>query len=161
MIRLKTSNERHIDTIFILSLLVLFAATSFLVVSIEAKQYQSTVDTLAQNQEIRTVTAYLQEKINTHDTSDSVILCTVGESDALRLTKEIDNQEYHTYIYAYEGFLWEATVSSLTAVAPGNGEPVLEITNLTIDEFPGMLFCFHITDSTDSSYPLYISINAK
>lgn len=161
MIRLKTSNARYVDRIFMLALLVLFAITSFLVVSIGAKQYQSTVDTLAQNQETRSVTAYLQEKINQHDTSNSVVICTVGEADALRLTEFTDNQEYHTYIYAYNGYLWEASVSSLTAVAPGNGEPVMKVTNLTIEEFPGMLFCFHITDKTGSSYPFYLSINAK
>lgn len=161
MIRLKKSSKHHMDTIFVFALLVLFAITSFLVVTIGAKQYQSTVNTLTKNRETRMTAAYLQEKINEHDTSHSVLVCTVGDSDALQLTQEIDNQEYHTYIYAYEGFLWEATVSSLTAVAPGNGEPVMEITNLTIEEFPGMLFCFHITDTTGSSYPFYLSINAK
>ncbi len=161
MIRLKTSSERHLAAIFVFALFVLFAATSFLVAAIGVKQYQSTVDTITSNQETRMAAAYLQEKINAYDTANSVILCTVGESDAIRLTEEIDNQEYHTYIYAYEGFLWEAAVSSLTAVAPGNGETVMEIGDLTIEEFSGGLFCFHITDSAGDSYPLYLSLNAK
>ena len=161
MIHLKITREHRIDTMFILALLVLFAITSFLVVAIGAKQYQSIVEHMTDNHEIRTVSSYLHDKMNQHDTSDSVTICTVGDSEALQLAQEIDNQIYHTYIYAYDGYLWETTVTSLTAVVPGNGKKIIEIGNLTMEVFPGNLFCFTITNTTGSSYPLYVSFNAN
>lgn len=161
MIRLKISNEHRIDTIFILALLVLFAMTSFLVVAIGAKQYQSIADNMTANYETRTITAYLQEKINQSDCSDVLTICTIGNSDALKLTQKIQEQSYDTYIYAYDGYLWEITVSSLTAVAPGNGQKIIETGHWEIEEFPGNLFCFHITDTAGDTYPLYVSLNSK
>ncbi len=161
MIQLKTTNEHRVDTIFILALLVLFAMTSFLLVAIGAKQYQSIADNMTSNYETRTITAYLQEKMNQSDSSDTIAICTVGDSDALKLTQRIKEQQYETYIYAYDGYLWEITVSSLTAVAPGNGQKIIETDNLTIEEFPGNLFCFHITDTAGVTYPLYVSLTSK
>lgn len=62
MLELKKTPEHTIDRVFLLALLALFAATTFLVVSIGAKQYHSIADSMTTNYETRTVSSYLEEK---------------------------------------------------------------------------------------------------
>ena len=64
MLELKKTPEHTIDRVFLLALLALFAATAFLVVSIGAKQYHSIADSMTANYETRTVSSYLEEKMN-------------------------------------------------------------------------------------------------
>lgn len=64
MLELKKTPEHTIDRVFLLALLALFAATAFLVVSIGAKQYHSITDSMTANYETRTVSSYLEEKMN-------------------------------------------------------------------------------------------------
>ena len=67
MLELKKTPEHTIDRVFLLALLALFAATAFLVVSIGAKQYHSIADSMTANYETRTVSSYLEEKMNQND----------------------------------------------------------------------------------------------
>ena len=72
MLELKKTPEHTIDRVFLLALLALFAATTFLVVSIGAKQYHSIADSMTANYETRTVSSYLEEKMNQTDVSSTV-----------------------------------------------------------------------------------------
>ena len=138
MLELKKTPEHTIDRVFLLALLALFAATAFLVVSIGAKQYHSIADSMTANYETRTVSSYLEEKMNQND--DTI---------------------YTTYIYCYDGYLREITVSDGTTVLPGDGQKIIETKALAIDMVSSNLYCFTITDTTGYTYPLYISLNAK
>ena len=142
MLELKKTPEHTIDRVFLLALLALFAATAFLVVSIGAKQYHSIADSMTANYETRTVSSYLEEKMNQND---------VAGSDTI----------YTTYIYCYDGYLREITVSDGTTVLPGDGQKIIETKALAIDMVSSNLYCFTITDTTGYTYPLYISLNAK
>ena len=142
MLELKKTPEHTIDRVFLLALLALFAATAFLVVSIGAKQYHSIADSMTANYETRTVSSYLEEKMNQND-------------------EAVNDTIYTTYIYCYDGYLREITVSDGTTVLPGDGQKIIETKALAIDMVSSNLYCFTITDTTGYTYPLYISLNAK
>lgn len=161
MLELKKSQEHTIDRVFILALLALFAATAFLIVSIGAKQYKSIADTMTENYETRTVSSYLEEKMNQNDISGSVVITAIGDCQAIALSENINDAVYTTYIYCYDGYLREITVSEGTQVSPGDGQKVIEAYGLAIDMVTSNLFRFTVTDSTGYTYPLYISLNAK
>lgn len=61
MLQLKNSSKK-IDTVFIVSLFVLFAITAILLILIGARQYRFTADSMNRNYEIRTTSSYLTEK---------------------------------------------------------------------------------------------------
>ena len=79
MLELKKTPEHTIDRVFLLALLALFAATAFLVVSIGAKQYHSIADSMTANYETRTVSSYLEEKMNQNDVAGSVAVTSIGD----------------------------------------------------------------------------------
>lgn len=161
MIRLKQTAAHTLDTIFILALLTLFALTSFLVVAIGARQYQSVANTMSQNYETRTVSAYLEEKINQSDIAGSADVCNFSGTDALVLTQTVGETDYSTYIYAYDGYLREITVISGTEFSLDSGQKVVETQALSVESFSGNLFCLNITDTDGNCNPLYLSLNAK
>ena len=161
MLDLKKTPAHTIDRIFILALLALFAATAFLLVSIGARQYKSIADSMTTNYETRNVSSYLGEKMNQNDVAGSVVVSSVGSAPAIALSETLNDNVYTTYIYCYDGYLREITVSADTVVSPGDGQKIIEADRLLIDMVSSNLYCFTITDHTGYTYPLYISLNAK
>ena len=161
MVRLNRNNSRAIDTFFILALLALFAITSFFVIIIGARQYHSIANQMTVNYETRTASSYLVEKFNQNDVEGSVVVTDVEGIPAVALTQTIREQEYTTYIYAYDGYLREVTVSADTAITPSSGQKIVEATALDIKACSNHLFCFTLTDTYGNSCPVYISWNAK
>ena len=91
MLELKKTPEHTIDRVFLLALLALFAATAFLVVSIGAKQYHSIADSMTANYETRTVSSYLEEKMNQNDMAGSVAVTSIGAFPAIALSETVND----------------------------------------------------------------------
>ncbi len=161
MMRLTKSSGHRIDTVFILALLALFGITSIFVIIIGARQYQNIADRMSENYETRTISSYLEEKLNQSDIAGSSSVVTLDSVDALALTSTANDQSYTTYIYAYDGYLWEITVSSDTAVSPGSGQKIIETGAMAINALSNNLYQFTITDTMGNDYSLYISLNSK
>ena len=161
MVRLNRNNSRAIDTFFILALLALFAITSFFVIIIGARQYHSIANQMTENYETRTAASYLAEKFNQNDVEGSVMLTDVEGIPAVALTQTISSQQYTTYIYAYDGYLREVTVSAETVITPASGQKIVEASALDIIACSRNLYCFTITDTYGKSTPIFISWNAK
>jgi len=161
MVRLNRNNSHAIDTFFILALLALFAITSFFVIIIGARQYHSIADQMTQNYETRTASSYLVEKFNQNDIAGSVSITEIDGIPAIALTQTVNNQNYTTYIYAYEGYLRETTVSEGTAITPSYGQKIIEAVSLKINLCSNHLYCFTLTDTYGNTCPIYISWNAK
>lgn len=161
MVRLKRNTRCTIDIFFILALITLFAITSFFVVIIGARQYHSIAGQMTMNYETRTAASYLTEKFNQNDVKGSIAITDVNEIPAIALTQTIQEQEYTTYIYVYDGYLREITVSRDTVITPESGQKVIEAAALDIQACSNHLYRFIITDTTGNSCPIYISWNAK
>ena len=161
MIQLKKAQEHTIDRIFILALLALFCATAFLVVSIGAGEYRSIANAMTDNYETRTAASYLEEKINQNDIAGCVDITSVGEQPAISLCKTVNGTDYLTYIYCYDGYLWEITVSSTTTVNPGEGQKIIKAEAFNVEQVTSDLFCLTITDTANVTQQLYVSLNTK
>lgn len=161
MMQLRKSSGHTIDMVFILGLLAVFGIISFFVIMIGAKQYQSTADRMSDNYETRTISSYLEEKMNQNDISGSSAVVQLDSTDALALTQIINEQSYTTYIYAYDGYLWEITVNSDTEISLGSGQKILETGDMAIKALSSNLYQFTITSTIGEDYSLYVSLNSK
>ena len=167
MMQLKRSSVHTIDTVFILVLLTLFGITSLFVILTGARQYQSIADQMSENYETRTISSYLEEKMNQSDRDGSYSAVELSSTDgadtvdALTLTQITNDQSYTTYIYAYDGYLWEITVTADSAVSLGSGQKIIETGGMTIDVLSDNLYQFVITDTEGETYSLYVSLNSK
>ena len=122
-----------LDLIFILSLFLLFTITAVTTVLTGMKVYRHTADAMKQNYETRTFSSYLTEKVRQNDVADGISVFSISESgensqitEALCLTSYVGDQAYNTYLYLYDGYLRELTVSSdITELSGTAGQPIL------------------------------------
>ncbi len=121
--------------IFVFLLVGIFALMSTLLVLLGAQMYRGTVERTQYNNDRRVAGAYLRSMIRYQDTLDAV---SVEEHDGIgtiALREEIDGDKYVTWLYAYEGQLWEQYSEEAfgfdhdlsTAICPiGSMEPSME-----------------------------------
>lgn len=159
--KLRKSSAPTIDMVFILALLAIFGITSFFVIMIGAKQYQSIADGMSDNYENRTISSYLEEKMNQSDISGSCSIVTLNSVDALALTQTINEKSYTTYFYSFNGYLWEITVTSDTAITLGSGQKIIESGPIAIKALSSNLYQFTITSTSGDSYSQLVSFNSK
>ena len=122
-----------LDLIFILSLFLLFTITAVTTVLTGMRIYRHTTDAMDQNYETRTFSSYLTEKVRQNDVSDGISIFSFSDSgeenqisEALCLTSCVGEQTYNTYLYLYDGYLRELTVSSdITELSGTAGQPIL------------------------------------
>lgn len=152
------SNNKHmIDILFVLSLFLVFAVCSVVLIILGADVYQKQVNHMENNYESRTSIAYLFEKVRQNDEINSISLDTKGESDALMLTTNINGTDYAIWLYEYEGFLYELFTRADLDLAPDAGQKILEITNLNFEQISSNLFNVSFTNKEGENITLYLS----
>jgi hypothetical protein len=132
--------------VFVFVLLGLFAVMSTLMVLLGAQMYRNTVDRSTANNEDRVLSAYVRSMIRAEDTRDAMA---VGEYDGVKtlaMREDLDGEPYVTWLYCYDGQMYEYFTSddgtfnpeSGTAICPAQRfEPSLENGLLTVDMING------------------------
>lgn len=151
--------SKRIDTVFVLALITLFAATSFLLVLIGAKQYRFVTDSMNKNYEKRTVSSYLTEKIRQNDSTDAISVVTLDGTTALSLKAMENDVSYITYIYYYEGALCELVVTEHSVFTLSGGQKILPLQSFSPDFAEDRLLHISITDSLGEAYDMYLTIH--
>ena len=133
--------QHSMQGVFVFVLLGLFAVMSTLMVLLGAQMYRNTVDRAAANNEDRVLGAYVRSMIRAEDAADAM---ETGEYDGVKtlaMREDLDGEVYVTWLYCYEGQLYEWFTSddgyfsptSGTAICPAQRfEPRLENGLLTV-----------------------------
>lgn len=139
----KRRNVQHsMQGVFVFVLLGLFAVMSTLMVLLGAQMYRNTVDHSAANNEDRVLSAYVRSMIRAEDTSGAMEIGEYGGVKALAMREDLDGETYVTWLYCYDGHMYEWFTSddgdfrpeSGTAICPAQGfEPRLDNGLLTVD----------------------------
>lgn len=143
----KRRNVQHsMQGVFVFVLLGLFAVMSTLMVLLGAQMYRNTVDHATQNNEGRVLGAYVRSMIRAEDAAEAVSVEEYDGVKALALRETIDDEEYVTWLYSYEGQLYEQFTGadrdfspvSGTAICPAERfEPSIEGGLLTVNMVDG------------------------
>ena len=138
--------QHSMQGVFVFVLLGLFAVMSTLMVLLGAQMYRNTVDRSTANNEDRVLSAYVRSMIRAEDTRDAMV---VGEYDGVKtlaMREDLDGEPYVTWLYCYDGQMYEYFTSddgtfnpeSGTAICPAQRfEPSLENGLLTVDMING------------------------
>lgn len=159
MLQLENSS-RKIDTVFIVSLFVMFAITAILLILIGARQYRFTADSMNRNYEIRTASSYLMEKVHQSDTITGVSVVDFSVGSALALTDRQNDQTYITYIYYYDGALKELYVKEDAAFTPSAGQTIVQLHGFVPEVVHTGLIRITFTDTQNKEHCIYLDINA-
>lgn len=166
MLRLRNNSSGKIDTVFVLGLFTMFAATAFLLVLLGIKQYNHTREVSAENYEMRTLCSYLQEKIRQNDSANSIDITILQDSDgeehaALTFFTTENDITFITYIYYYDGILRELVVTDNSVYSLSSGQSIMDISDFTPEFISNDLLYVTITGSDGRESELYFTINAS
>lgn len=143
-----SSNRKHIvDLLFPIALFFVFAVSSLTVILLAANIYQSVTERTSLHDSARTSLSYISEKIHQSDAEGGVSLGTLEGEPALILRSHYGDDDFLTYIYAYEGSLMELFVREGTEANPAAGSVILPAADFTAEEISDGLFRFTCTDT--------------
>ena len=134
--------QHSMQGVFVFVLLGLFAVMSTLMVLLGAQMYRNTVDHSTANNEDRVLSAYVRSMIRAEDTSGAMEIGEYNGVKTLAMREDLDGEVYVTWLYCYEGQMYEWFTSddgefrpeSGTAICPAQSfEPHLENGLLTVD----------------------------
>ncbi|MDD4773370.1 MAG: DUF4860 domain-containing protein [Eubacteriales bacterium] len=118
---------------FITALLAcIFTVSAVLVILAGVRVYRSTADTAYASFEDRTLSAYLTAKIRQNDGGD-VFLGSFDGIEALVLTERHESGVYHTYIYHYDGSVFELFIREDMNPTAGAGEIIMTADSLDFE----------------------------
>lgn len=152
--------SRKIDTVFVLALITLFAATAFILVLIGAKQYRYVTDVMNENYKSRTTSSYLAEKIRQNDSKDTITISDLEGVPALTLTTSEEDIQYITYIYFYDGALRELVVTSNSVFTLASGQKIMEMQDFVPEFSNDSLLRVTVTDDNGEQQILYFTIHS-
>ena len=153
--------SKKIDTVFVLALITLFAATSLTLVFIGAKQYRLVTDTMNDNYEDRTIASYLAEKIRQNDTANAITVSDLEGVPALSIQTTEDTTAYTTYIYYYEGALRELLVTEHSVFSLSGGQEIIEMQGFSPEFLSDTLIRAEVTDSNGAKQVLYFTLHCN
>lgn len=153
--------SKKIDMVFVMALLILFAATTFALVLIGAKHYRQVTNNMTTNHDNRTAASYLTEKIRQNDCEEAIALCTIQDTPALSfLTTEAD-VSYITYIYFYDGYLRELVVTESSVFSLSSGQPIVALGDIHFSMQNANLIRAEINDLQGNTQTIYIPLHAQ
>lgn len=153
--------SHKIETAFILALFTMFAATSFLVVLIGAKQYQNTADSMNKNYEVRTASSYLMEKVRQNDSSGAIYVTSLLGEEALAIESTENDTLCTTYIYYYENYLRELFVTDSSVFSLSSGQKIIELSGFDIESPDTGILRVSFTGTDGNSSDVYLSVHAS
>ena len=119
---------RHsVQGAFVFVLLGLFAVMSTLMVLLGARMYRATVDRSEANNAYRVLSAYVRSMIRAGDSAGSVGVEEYDGCRALALREDIDGEDFVTWIYGWDGQLWEQFTEADAEFDPEAGTAICPV----------------------------------
>ena len=135
---MKAVRGQRIDTIFVLIIFCIFAVSVLMVLMFGASIYQNMTEISREDHDERTVLSYIRTKVRTSDEGNLY----VGEFQglpALCYDEEIGEVLYHTFIYHYNGCVYELFSEADLDFYPEDGTKIMELDDLSFEALDNRL----------------------
>ncbi len=147
------------DFIFILSLFGVLAVSSLFVIVFGANVYTRITDSSDSNYKSRTAYYYVTEKIRSHDKAGTIEVRNTANTKSIGLIfyEYTEEGEYRTYIYYYNGYLWECTKPADEEFRYDEGTALLKLHDFKADIAGEKLIHLYLKDDNDYVTDFYIT----
>ena len=154
----KTSSSYSLDTVFVMTLFLIFALTVLSVLMSGANVYKNTVKTMNERYQSRTCISYISAKVR-HSNPGSVYITDFDGVKTLALSETANDSEYLTYIYYYDGYVKELYFEKGLDFTPSDGQDILKMNNLSFAD-EGKMIKVECTDTDNEVTSVLISNTA-
>ena len=144
---------------FIFVLLGLFALMSTLMVLLGAQMYRATVDRSQYNNENRVMGAYVRSMIRSMDDGE-ISVESPGGITALALKETWEGEAYVTWLYQYEGQLYEQFTDMGEDFNPERGTQICPANSLSAEIADGLL-TVNLTDGADEPCTVRVALRCQ
>lgn len=127
----KAFRGQSIDTVFVLIIFCIFAASVLAVLMLGGSIYKNMADISQDGYEERTCLSYVWTKVKNGDEAGKILLGDFDGQNVLLLKEEYDGVAYQTMIYYYDGWVRELFCEEGLNFAPEDGTPVIKTTSLS------------------------------
>ena len=149
-----------IDVVIGLLLFCIFTASIFITLISGARAYKDISREMQEQYGERTCLSYIAAKIRHYDSLGSVYLTEFNGISALALEEQLDDADFVTYIYYYEGYVYELFAMKDMELAPEDGLEITQADAISFERVEDSLF--RITCATDgNSVSLFIATRAQ
>lgn len=131
------TRQNHISTLAALLLLAAFAASILLVLLAGAGAYRRLVDRDEADFQSRTAAQYIATRVRQNDAAQAVSVTDFQGTRCLALTEE--GGEYATWLYCYDGSLWELYTATDLEAGLEDGDRVLDLAGMDLEMEGGLL----------------------
>lgn len=154
---MKRKQQNHtIDILFVITLFCVFAVSVVMLTGTGAKVYQRIVNDMSENHNSRTACSYVFNKIHQADKNGAVSLGDYAGMNSVLMLEEIDNINYCTYLYCYDGNLCEIFARYDYPIEPQYGTVIMPIKDLTAENVTGSLYKFTLTTQEGEVSTIYV-----
>lgn len=124
---MKNKNQKsHIEGLLVLVLFGIFAVCILLVLLTGAGAYERLVQREQKTYAERTVPQYITTKVRQADAQGAVSIGMLDGVEVLELRERLQEENYITRIYCYDGWLRELFSAESVSFQPEDGESILE-----------------------------------
>ena len=120
----KTSVQHGMQGVFVFVLLGLFAVMSTLMVLLGAQMYRNTVDRATLNNENRVLASYVRSMVRAQDEAAALRVENYDGVEALAMTSVEGDREFTTWLYCYDGWLYEHYTGGSDTLSPEKGTQI-------------------------------------
>jgi hypothetical protein len=148
------------ELLLMLFLLFIFAASALIVVVIGADVYANINRNMNANYDLRIPLSYVSNKIRQADSEGAVSLQTKEGTTVLVLASVNNGSNYETWIYEYEGYLYEVLYEQGKGLPLEAGTPVIPVNGFSMKMEAGNLMTLTAKDTSGKSLDLRLALRS-
>ena len=148
------------ESLFVLMLYGLFALLAFTMVAVGAGVYSDIRDTGNSNYDIRTSLSFAATQVRQMDTSGNVSIQQLEGKNALVIEDTIDGTKYETWLYHYDGVLYQLFMEKGIQFTPISGEKVMDIEEFNISQYSENSVLFEAENSAGQKGQIAVALRS-
>lgn len=160
MYRQNNSKEFSFQFIFVMLLYLIIVVLSIMIISLGKNIYDRINEDRNTNYQVRVSLAYLANKIRQSDKIDSLEIQDLHGINSLVINEVYDGENYRTWIYYYDGALYEMFTDEDSDFDPADGMKVVEVNFFEIEKIKDNLYKF-TAHANEEKADLYLTLYAN
>jgi len=130
----KVVGRQRIDTVFVLIIFCVFAVSVLMVLMLGASIYQNMTEISREEQDEHTVLSYIRTKVRNNDENAMFSVGDFRGLPALYYEEEFYGTYFRTYIYHYNGWVFELFSEVGIDFYPEDGVAIMPLNDLSFEE---------------------------
>ena len=128
------TKKNKTDSVFVLTVFCFFTVSVFLVIMFAASTYTRITDISRNGQNERIILSYIRTKIRSADSAGAISVGEFHGLSALFIEEFLDEREFITVIYNYNGMVYELFCEKDSGLLPEDGISIIAVGTLGFEQ---------------------------